>query len=83
LDIDIYYIRNDGNTGVVNVGTSSYDYLGSMLLIMQFDTDPRVSVIFTGDQGIANQFSKAVYDPSGVHDNHFHVRIADPDGTGN
>lgn len=33
-----------------------------------------VAIIDTSNSGVL------IYDPSGEHDNHFHVRIRDPDG---
>jgi len=89
LEVDIRYVRNDGLEVGLNLGTadSIYFYVGATVALLNYlfnNSNPdkiyvssycRGKIVFTGID--------TVYDATGGHDDHFHLRIQDPDGTGN
>ncbi len=84
LEVDIRYVRNDGNEGGLNVYTqpSLYDQSATVKLMnfLCWNGDVVEIVVsryaFVGGEVITE-------DTTTGHDDHFHVRIEDPDGTGN
>lgn len=92
LDVDVRYLRLDNMSGEnawldISLNPEAWDTLTSMDLLdcFLYYTDDRVQDIF---------ISPILYDLLALprdarmswlsgHDNHFHVRIYDPDGTGN
>jgi|GEM_PF-2578248 len=89
LEVDIRYVRNDGLEVGLNLGTADSIYfdVSATVALMSYLLDNsnsikiylssycRGKIIFTAID--------TVYDTTGGHDDHFHWRIQDPDGTGN
>ena len=86
IDVDVRYVRNDGETGAVTITSGDYDESLSIALIACFLGRGRTALVYTSDQDIVDYFEGISEDRveylSG-HSNHFHVRITDPDGTSN
>lgn len=86
-EADFRYVRNDEQEASLNIaGPDSiyYDpeataalmnYLFQNSISIKIIVSPYCYITFTGIE--------AVYDTTGEHDNHFHLRIEDPDGTAN
>ncbi len=82
LDVDFLYLRNDGNsTQGITLPSAYYDEDLTQDLIDRLnnlDCDAEVQVIYADS---AAGLSGVQTWPD--HDDHFHVRFVDPDGTGN
>ena len=89
LDVDIRYVRTDDAEAPLNVADDpeSHDQFATSHLISYLNQRGKlVKVIVSSKVMLDNPdpFSSAlVIDDDGEHDDHFHVRIADPDGTDN
>ncbi len=74
LDVDVRYIRKDGYSSGVTTNSSNYSRTRTQELINLFFKFGNIIVIYSADtelQGITYEAD---------HNDHFHVRIADPDG---
>jgi hypothetical protein len=85
-EVDFRYVRNDGQEASLNVRTqpSLYDTNATVALMNYlFANSHSIYIMVSPHCGIEFSGITVVYDQSGEHDNHFHLRIEDPDGTGN
>ncbi len=83
LDLDLRYIRTDKAKKGVEITDSQYDREASKSLIKLFLNHSSVTHVFTSDGTLRNQLNDSRVQNWAGHDDHFHVRIKDPDGTGN
>ena len=86
LDVDIRYVRNDGQELPLNITDhpEDYDTLATVdLMNSLFQNGDCVLIVVSEVCGIIFEDIEVRYDTTNVHDNHFHLRIEDPDGTGN
>ena len=85
-EADFRYVRNDGIEDALNVRTQPalYDTAKTIALMNYlFANSKSIKIIVSPYCGIEFTGIDTAYDASGKHDNHFHLRIEDPDGTGN
>jgi hypothetical protein len=88
-EVDIRYVRNDEQDEPLNVRTqpSLYDLPGTLAVIEWLLENGNVNKIIVSPHSNLDLTGYDVdtvsYDASGGHDDHFHLRIEDPDGTGN
>ncbi len=86
-EADFRYVRNDGQELGLNIGSADsiyYDVEATVTLMEYlFANSNSIYIIVSPHCHIAFIGITAVYDQTGEHDNHFHLRIEDPDGTGN
>lgn len=84
LEVDMRYVRNDGIWGSLNVYTqpSLYDQDATVRLMnfLYWNGDV-VEIIVSRYAWVGGEV--ITVDTTTEHDDHFHVRIEDPDGTGN
>lgn len=86
LDVDARYIRNDGLDTTLNLLTqfALYDASATVQAIQSlFDNGDCVKIYVSQYSGLIFENIDALFDSTGAHDNHFHLRIQDPDGTNN
>ena len=88
LDVDIRYIRKDNKEDGLNLLDTlerrNYDTTATIALMNYlFSNGTAARIIVSQYCGISFKYVPATYDTTGAHDNHFHLRIVDPDGTGN
>lgn len=87
LDADFRYVRRDNEEEPLNIRSQSsqYDQIATSALINAIFRSGDVTLVITSpyDMIIWQDWVPMQYDYSGNHDNHFHIRIADPDGTDN
>jgi murein endopeptidase len=84
LDVDVRYVRNDGQEIGLDIASADsiyYDPQATADLMNSLIQNGNVTVIFI-DTAHAHLEGDILQDLEG-HSNHFHVRIEDPDGTGN
>lgn len=79
LEVDVRYVRNNGTEGPVNTQNDPLysQQLSQELINLFMNSGFSVFRIWVGDPQL--QGSVVVYDATGVHNNHFHVWINDPD----
>lgn len=96
VDVDIRYVRNDGGEGPINICIDStlYDPAQTSVLISSFlraeqgdDANARIDSVFVDLNCLrfpdtTTSGRKWAFHKNG-HQNHFHVRIRDPDGPAN
>lgn len=85
-EADFRYVRNDGQEASLNIRTqpSLYDTHATVALMEHlFANSNSIYIIVSPHCGIRFFGMDTLYDATGVHDTHFHLRIEDPDGTGN
>jgi hypothetical protein len=82
LDVDVRYVRNDGQEAPLNfdANPTQYNQSATQSLVSQFCVLGGASSIFVDSR--ANLSASCVVNVSG-HNDHFHVRFPDPDGTSN
>lgn len=86
LDVDIRYVRNDGQEIGLNIADDKqrqyYDAANTVVLLNRLRKYGRVTIIYmdTVHAGITVRDPIRYWDG---HEDHFHVRIEDPDGTDN
>jgi murein endopeptidase len=84
LEADIRYVRNDNIEGPLNLGSQSslYDRARTVELLWMIASSGAVDLIYVDPAAniSATDVPGVVIDPSGVHVDHFHVRLTDPDG---
>lgn len=88
LEADFRYVRNDGNEWPLDLGDTVqikyYDGVATAALMTYlFNNGNAIYIIVSPLCEIEFENITAVYDASGNHNDHFHLRIEDPDGTGN
>ena len=86
LEVDIRYIRNDGEELPLDIRDDSSHYYRiatGMLINFLFSNCDQEQIIVSSRCGLLIEDVDVKYDSSGVHDNHFHLRIKDPDGAEN
>jgi len=89
LDVDVRYVRNDGDTSLVLPGDSlKLDLDATILLWNCFLQSPRLAFLiidsaYFKQRIIPDKTGRLRFDGTPEHANHFHVGIEDPDGTGN
>lgn len=83
LDLDLRYLRTDNAETGVKITDSQYDRGASKSLIKLFLNHSSVTHVFTSDGTLKNQLNDSRVKNISGHDDHVHVRIRDPDGTGN
>ena len=91
LEVDIRYVRNDTLELPLNLGDTTqiqyYDLAGTIALIVwlfQNSNSNKIIISPYSNLDLSDlDVDTVVYDSNGWHDNHFHLRIEDPDGTGN
>lgn len=83
LDVDMRFVKNNGTEGPLNLVNDPelYDPEATQYLIDQIITNGDIFVIYVNVALSGLEGSVVVNDNS--HVDHFHVRIVDPDGTGN
>lgn len=84
LEVDIRYVRNDGQDLGLNIYTQSslYDQDATIRMMNLLCWNANVAEIIVGQHAWITGEVITV-DTTTEHDNHCHVRIEDPDGTGN
>jgi hypothetical protein len=86
-EADFRYVRNDGQEIGLDISSADsiyYDVDATTALIdYLFANSNSIYIIVSPHCHIEFSGITVVYDQSGKHDNHFHLRIEDPDGTGN
>lgn len=85
LDVDFRYVRNDGNEIGLNIASSDSIYydVDATVALMNFLLDnANVTIIYVDTVHAGIVVSGPIRHLSG-HQDHFHVQILDPDGTGN
>jgi hypothetical protein len=84
---DFRYVRNDSQEVGLNIGSADsiyYDVEATVALMEYlFANSNSIYIIVSPHCHITFIGITAVYDQTGEHDTHFHLRIEDPDGTGN
>ena len=84
LDVDVRYVRNDGQETSLNIAGSDsiyYDVEATATLMNYLIANANVTLIYI-DTVHAHLTDNILHHWPG-HEHHFHVRIEDPDGTGN
>ncbi|MCH7575090.1 MAG: penicillin-insensitive murein endopeptidase [Candidatus Marinimicrobia bacterium] len=88
LDVDIRYLRKDGAEDRLDIGTNydEYDVTGTVKMInLLIETQIPIALVYVhpnvGISARTEPLPQIIYRVD--HYNHFHVRIIDPDGTGN
>ena len=84
LDVDVRYVRKDHMDTTLNIRIqpSLYDSSATLSLMRYMVDNGSVQLIILSPYaGIIG--NGVIADTTGAHDNHFHVRIFDPDGTQN
>ena len=83
LDVDVRYVRSDGDTGMPNIALNpeDYDTAATSTLMNRFILNGRVEKILVDMDNIG--FTGPLLRHEGGHSDHFHIRIIDPDGTEN
>ncbi len=84
LDVDVRYVRKDGNPIGLNIedNPQDYDTAATSTLFNRFIRNGRVDIIIADTANLGNiSWSGIIHDDD--HDDHFHLRIIDPDGTEN
>jgi hypothetical protein len=83
LDVDVRYVRNDGEEASINIATQQelYDSHATADLMNCLIQNGNIVVIYI-DEEHANLENGVLQHWPG-HETHFHVRIEDPDGTSN
>jgi hypothetical protein len=84
LDVDVRYIRNDGQETPLNIGNNPeyYDVWKTETLIRCLALYANVQLVYIDSVHAGFYIDGLTRDYPG-HSDHFHVRIADPDGTEN
>ncbi|MCJ7507657.1 MAG: penicillin-insensitive murein endopeptidase [candidate division Zixibacteria bacterium] len=85
LDVDIRYVRNDGSDTTLNLYTQPtlYDKNATFQLMKFLANNGKVTKIIVSQYARIVDGGIVIVDSTAEHDNHFHIRIEDPDGTGN
>ena len=88
LDVDIRYVRNDGLEIGLNLADSTqlqyFDEEATKALLMYLIANADIDSIFVdGVHSTLTQMGYSFIVHKSNHSDHFHVRIVDPDGTGN
>ena len=86
LEVDIRYVRTDTLEGALNIVSDSMHYYRiatGMLINFLLRNCIGEAIIASPYCHLVFEDVDVVYDESGVHDNHFHLRIVDPDSTWN
>jgi len=85
LEVDIRYVRNDEKEIGLDIGSADSIYydVDATIALMNFliQNGSVTEIILSPYAGIQGEV--VVEDTTGKHDDHFHVEIEDPDGTGN
>ena len=83
LDVDVRYVRSDGDTGMLNIAEDpkDYDTAATSTLMNRFILNGRVEKILVDMDNIG--FTGPLLRDADGHSDHFHIRIIDPDGTEN
>ncbi|MDD3731052.1 MAG: penicillin-insensitive murein endopeptidase [candidate division Zixibacteria bacterium] len=83
LEVDIRYVRNDGQEAVLNIAKNPeyYDIEKTQFLINRLIFNAKVELIYCDTVNIGLKGGPLVHRDG--HSDHFHVRIVDPDGTSN
>ena len=85
-DVDVRYVRKDNDEAPLDIKINPQDYDDSAtvkLMNCLFENGEPVLIIVSDVCGLGFTNIQVIYDSLGNHDNHFHLRIEDPDGTGN
>ena len=84
LEVDVRYMRNDATEAPLNLSTQStyYDKTLTIAVLQAFVDTGVVDLIYVDPAADITSVDVpgVVVDKTGVHVDHFHVRLLDPDG---